>query len=118
MCQNDSAFDVFVSTTHSLSIEQKQLKKDLSHKQDRDTCLWDNFILDKTLAMLRFVGTSSESSRFREASRKLAPAAVPPLPIKAAALMGALGLTIHKVFAADAASPDTILPRENSKPSY
>ena len=32
--------------------------------------------------MLRFVGTSSGSSRFREASRKLAPSAAPPLPVK------------------------------------
>ena len=49
--------------------------------------------------MLRFVGTCFGSSRFREASRKLAPFAAPPLPVKAKALTGALSLTIYLHYA-------------------
>ena len=53
------------------------------------------------------VGASSGSSRFREASRKLAPFAAPPLPVEAKtlrrepwdrALILSLFLAIHKVF--------------------
>ena len=59
----------------------------------------DKKLLDKTRAMHRFVGTSSGSSRFREASRKLAPSAAPPLPVKTGVLTGVQALTIYLHYA-------------------